>query len=114
MMENFATLVKDIGRKIRSTDAKNIWLLLDAMDSGFSIDNIIEMKDFFRFLLKEEPNHSIYILMAANSYELAKGERCLDVQRMEYTRFDNYDKYREFVLLTRKKRDNLARIEQEG
>lgn len=29
------------------------WILLDAMDSGFSIDNVIEMKDLFQLVLND-------------------------------------------------------------
>lgn len=84
MTENLGTLAKDIGIKIRRSKAKNIWLLLDAMDSGYSIDNVVEMKDFFGFIQENDPDRNFYIILPANAYELARGERCLDVQEMVY------------------------------
>jgi len=110
MSENLGTLVSDIGKQIRRSEAKEVWLLLDAMDSGYSIDNVIEMKDFFNFLQEQESNRTFYILLSANAYELARGERCLDVQEMKYINFDTYDDYRAFVLRSREKRDALTGI----
>ena len=108
MAENLGTLVHDIGMKIRRSGAQNIWLLLDAMDSGYSIGNVVEMKGFFSFLQEHEAEKNIYILMPANAYELARGERCLDVQEMEYIDFESYEDFRTFVMQSREKRDRLS------
>lgn len=108
MKANLGELVASIGRQIHNSKARNIWILLDAMDSGFSIDNIVDMKDFFQFLFMQEKDRVIYVLIAANSFELARSERCLDVQNMVYTDFADYEEYRDFILGTREKRDELA------
>lgn len=108
MKVNLEGLVGTIGREIHNSKARNVWILLDAMDSGFSIDNIVDMKDFFQFLFMQEKDRVIYVLIAANSFELARGERCLDVQSMTYTDFGDYEEYRDFILETREKRDELA------
>lgn len=113
MVENLATLAGKIGTEVRNSDAKNVILLLDAMDSGYSIDNIIEMKGFFDFLQAEEPDRVFYIVVAANSYELARNENCLDVQEMKYRKFTTYEGYRNFILKSRAKRDELAGIKSE-
>lgn len=113
MAENLATLAGKIGTKVRNSEAKNIVLLLDAMDSGYSIDNIIEMKGFFDFLQAEEPNRTFYIIAAANSFELARNENCLDIQEMKYRKFTTYEGYRNFILKTRVKRDELAGIKSD-
>lgn len=107
MSQNLGTLAKNIGAELRRDNGRNVWLLLDAMDSGYSVDNVVEMKNFFADLQRMEPERTFYILMPANAYELARGERCLDVQTMEYIQFDDYEAYRSFVLQSREKRNAL-------
>ena len=83
------------------------WILLDAVDSGFSVDNVVEMKDLFRLVMDDAAAKGIelYIVVSANEYELAAGEACFDVIGGKYVRFGGYDEYREFVLKTRKEKD---------
>lgn len=83
------------------------WILLDAVDSGFSVDNVIEMKELFRLVMDDAAAKGIelYIVVSANEYELAAGEACFDVIGGKYVRFGSYDEYREFVLKTRKEKD---------
>jgi ATPase subunit of ABC transporter with duplicated ATPase domains len=47
-----------LGRLLAGEDENEVtsnerWILLDAMDSGYSIDNVIEMKDFFQMVLDD-------------------------------------------------------------
>lgn len=109
MKTNLGTLVKRLGSQIRKSKARNVWILLDAMDSGFSIDNIIDMKDFFNYLFMHEKDRVFYVLISANSYEMARDEWCLDVQNMAYRSFADYEEYRDFILDTREKRNDIAR-----
>lgn len=55
------------------------WILLDAVDSGFSVDNVVEMKDLFRLVMDDAAAKGIelYIVVSANAYELAAGETAL-------------------------------------
>lgn len=88
------------------TTSKERWILLDAVDSGFSIDNIVDLKDFLDFLYYHEAidnGYDLYILICANSYELVNGKLCFDVMNGKYITFEDYDKYRKFILNTRKK-----------
>lgn len=84
-----------------------IWILVDALDSGFSIDNIIDVKDdLFKIIMESKPaNQDIYIVASANAYELARGEKCFDVHNLKYIEFKNYEDYRNFVIESRKIRD---------
>ena len=78
-----------------------LWILLDAVDSGLSIDNIVSLKtSLFDTVIKDAAAHGqdVYIVVSANSYEMARGERCLDVQNMKYKTFKTYDSYRKYVL----------------
>ena len=86
---------------------KERWLLLDAIDSGFSIDNVIETKSFFRMLIKDfaDKGLDLYIIVSANEYELANGEECFDVMNGKYIRFSDYDDFRKFIIRSREKKD---------
>lgn len=67
-------------------ETKERWLLLDAIDSGFSIDNVIEAKEFFKMVINDfaEHGYELYIVISANEYELANGEDCFDVMNGKY------------------------------
>jgi len=57
---NFGRLLSTVGRKITNMNIKEdnrLFLLIDALDSGLSIDNIVEIKEFFHdCLLKDCSN----------------------------------------------------------
>lgn len=92
-------LAKKIGSFITSNPkAKEIWLLFDAVDSGMSIDNIDDIKDFFQFIINHEKEKTIHIVCSANSYEMAREASCFDVYAGKYVNFKTYDEYRDFIL----------------
>lgn len=78
------------------------WFLLDAIDSGLSIDNIVDVKNYlFKTVLEHNPDKSVYILVTANSYELCRGEQCFDVHNGVYREFEDYEDYRYFITCSR-------------
>lgn len=83
---------------------KERWILLDAIDSGFSIDNIIDFKDVMSAVMEDANSLGIelYILVTANSYEMVSNEKCLNVAKGKYTSFKDYEDYKKFILSTRK------------
>lgn len=87
--------------------SKERWILLDAMDSGFSIDNVIEMKDLFGLVIEDAKKFGVelYIVISSNEYELAHEANCMDVTEGKYIKFANYDEYKKFILHTRTKKD---------
>ena len=93
-------------------NVKTLVVTMDALDSGYSIDNVVEAKELlFRTVLEdcESKGIELYIFVTANAYELASGEKCFDPIKGEYISFDNYKQYREFVLNTRKAKDRRYR-----
>ena len=104
---NFGELfVVKAGRMIRThPDAKEIWFLLDALDSGSSIDMIREIKDLFSLILEDANDKDIYIVVAVNSFELAKDADCISVRTLKHMSFKGYGAYTKEVLLSRKKKD---------
>lgn len=75
------------------------WILLDAVDSGLSVDNIVDMKELlFKTIIEDKTDCDIYIVVSANEYELARGENCFDVYNGKYIKFNDYEDYRNFII----------------
>lgn len=87
-------------------DAKELWYLFDSIDSGLSIDNISDIKEnFLPFVIKENKDKDVYILISANEYEFARNENCLDVMNCKYLKFKDYEDYRDFILKSREQKN---------
>lgn len=83
------------------------WILLDAVDSGLSIDNILDLKEIFKTISEyaQKLNIDLYIITVANEYELANSEDCFDVTNGKYIRFKTYNSYRRFIIKSREKKN---------
>lgn len=93
--------VSELGSMIRKERPKEIWVLLDAIGSGLSIDGIDEIKDFINFVRGEEPEIMFYFVVSTNEYEFAEGSDCIDVRTFRHLKFSNYDDYKKFILNSR-------------
>lgn len=104
---NMSNCAREIGRLCRENpEAKEIWLFFDAVDSGLSVDNIVEVKeDLFHLVLEMNADRDIYIIVSANEYEMARDERCMDVRTGNLITFGGYDGYRKYILESRKLKD---------
>lgn len=99
IMLNLTRVIGSVGQYVRKNkDQRELWLLFDAIDSGFSIDNIIEFKNVLKMILQDNAEKDIYIIISANSFEMAVGENCLDAQRGVYRHFSSYEAYKNFIL----------------
>jgi len=90
-------------------------LLFDATDSGMSIDAVIDIKELFRLIVEDADKLGVelYIIIAANEYELACGENCFDVNAGKYLRFSSYEDYKKFILKSRdRKEKRLIQVEK--
>lgn len=96
-----------------SNDKRRI-LLFDAVDSGLSVDSIVELKVLFQDVLTygAEQGIELYMIIAANEYELARNADCFDVNTGKYIRFRNYEAYRRFILKSRERKEKRI-IKQE-
>ena len=101
-----------IVEKEKENTSKERWILLDAMDSGYSIDNVIELKDFFDLILDDSQRSGleVYIVVSANEYELAANMNCLDVAEGKYVTFDGYDDFKQFILKSREKKNKRYEV----
>jgi len=83
------------------------FLLLDAIDSGYSIDNVVDLKNMLYQVIDfaKDNDKELYIILSANEYELANGENCIDVISGDYVQFKDYEDYKKLILNTRKKKN---------
>lgn len=89
-------------------DSKRLVFLMDAVDSGLSIDYILELKNLLFKTVMDDLNAKgieVYIVASANEYELAREEQCLDVISCKYVNINTYDDYRKLVIKSRKKKN---------
>lgn len=93
--------------KKKSINTNERWILLDAIDSGLSIDNVCEIKYLFETIFNDTKSQDkdIYIIASANEYELANGENCLDVINGKFVKFKDYEDYKNLILMTRKEKE---------
>jgi ABC-type transport system involved in cytochrome c biogenesis, ATPase component len=99
---NFSNKVGEIGMRVRraATEKKPLIVLLDAIDSGASIDRARELRGLFDLIYEQDISKGaeVYIVMAVNSYELAKDPAdCVNVRTGKHMRFRSYDAYAKFV-----------------
>lgn len=102
LMKAFSSDKKDA--EIESMDRV---MLFDAVDSGLSVDSVVEVKALFNQILNDykDSDKNLYIIIAANEYELARNADCFDVNAGKYLRFKDYEEYRSFILESRKKKE---------
>ena len=85
-----------------------LWILIDAADSGLSIDNIIDLKFVLnRAILDNRTGTTFYIVVSCNEYEMCEGEQCFDVHKMKYVSIKSYSKFKKVILDSRKYKDSL-------
>lgn len=80
------------------------WILLDAIDSGLSIDNVIDVKKYLFDTIVEDAkknNFTVFIVVSANEYEMCVGEKCFNVQDGKYEDISSYEDFKSVVLRTR-------------
>lgn len=101
---NIGRMASKIGRYARSKSAGDeLWIFFDAVDSGLSIDNVLEVKrDLFNLILETNQDRDVYIIVSANAYEFASGEQCYDVRSGKYMTFADYEAYKSFVVESRR------------
>lgn len=104
----FVSKVRRFARKHQSE--KELWFLLDALDSGTSIDMIRDTKDLFQLMLKDFNGNEIhiddvYIVIAANSFEMARDQDCLLMRTFGHTTFHDYDDFADEIMKSKKKKE---------
>lgn len=87
---------------------------MDAVDSGLSVDNIVDVKDLlFKTILEYNYGNDIYIVISANEYEMARGEQCFDVYNGKYVTFNDYEEYRNMILERKEWKEERVKVMNE-
>lgn len=98
---NLTQIASAIGRFVRShVNDKVVWILLDGIDSGLDIAELINLrKDLLSVIVEDTQKRDteVYIVITANTYELAKDYDCMDVTYGKYRTFDSYESYADYV-----------------
>lgn len=86
------------------------WILLDAVDSGLSVDNIVDLKEqLFKTILEYNYGNEINIVISANEYEMARGEQCFDVYNGKYVKIKDYEEYRNLILQSKEWKESRCK-----
>jgi hypothetical protein len=114
--QNITQCARQIGQFVnKNASKKKIFILFDAIDSGLSVDNILETKEYlFKTIIDDCKNNSIdaYIIVSANEYEMTRGEQCLTIPNLVYQEFKTYTSYRNFIIASRKKKNKRYKWEK--
>lgn len=105
-MGTFAYKIGQLSKFCKEHCQKQLFVFVDASDSGMSIDNIEDLKtDLFKTTLAHNKDLETYIIVSANDYTMAKGEQCFDVYTGNYKTFSSYDEYYKFIMQSRNRKD---------
>lgn len=104
MMASFGrTCIRECGRKVRmakDSDIKELFIIVDQIDSGLDVHMINYVKNVFKdTIIPDMQKHGItvYVVITANSYEVAKGEYCFDPVQRKAIIFNRYSEYYDYI-----------------
>ena len=95
---------QSIRKRIQKANPKEIWILLDAVGSGLSIDGIQDIKDLAKAVIEDNQGTDVYFVVSTNEYEFSIGADNIDVTTFKHVQFKNYEEYRKFILKTSEKK----------
>lgn len=101
---NFGNIVPKINESVQKTknDGVPLFVFLDGIDSGLSIDRLQDIISLFQLIEKDAgvhpggAEHPVYVLAAVNQYELARGY-CIDARTGRPVSFADYTDYAKFI-----------------
>ena len=82
--------------EVAEQEGKILIILIDAIDSGMSIDKLRDVAELLDMIAKDIEGKNIYLVISTNNYELAKG-RCLNPRTGKYVSFGSYEEYANFI-----------------
>ena len=96
---NLCNQSRKIGNFIRQhSDSKQIFILFDALDSGFDLDGFKQVNNLCDLILKDNSSIDVYLLISANNYGMVEGNPCYDVRSNQYVEICCYDDFKAFIL----------------
>ena len=103
---NFSRTIQEIGMTVRKAHLarKPCLILLDAVDSGASIDRARDLRNLFEIIHKDMQGSPAYAVMAVNQYEIAQAPTdCVNARNGEHITFPTYGEYADFICAFEKK-----------
>lgn len=97
----------------KENKGKPTFLLLDAVDSGMSVDEIHEIKNLLLDVIipdaKSRFNIDLFVVISANNYEWCNDDRIhnIDVITAKTVKFKSYDEYVKHILDSRDKKQKM-------
>lgn len=100
-----------LGQETKLLAGKRLFVFLDDLDVGVSIDYLREVVSAIKTMEKvmSERGIKFYIILTANSYELAKHFNCIDSVSFKPVKFKDYEDYADYVVKTREYKNNRDR-----
>ena len=93
VFRGFGSFVTDQQKKY---PGEPIFILLDGIDSGLSVNNIAELKILFNMIKDNDTN--VIIIATANTYEMVRDAYCWDVKNSKSVKFKSYEEYFDFII----------------
>ena len=84
----------------RQKGLKEIFVLIDQLDSGLDVHQLNEIKKTLKdTAIPNMKKNGItpYIILTANSYETAEGETCMDPLTGKYMTFKDFEEYKGYI-----------------
>lgn len=103
LLFNMIPCLQIVNKELNRLKNKTLYLFLDDLDVGISLDVIEEEKHVVeKFIKKLKENNTKYVIViAANNYELTKLGTCIDCITLKPINFKDYDNYKSYVVKTR-------------
>lgn len=95
--------------RCKNKDVKNIFMLLDSLDSGLDISNLRMIYGVLEEsvdIAKNDFSTNLYVIMSANDYALVENHNCLDIYTGEKITFKDFDEYSTFVMKSNDIKEN--------
>ena len=98
---NFAGIVTEMGARVSKAINSDtpLFVLLDAIDSGASIDRTRETRNFLELVDRDIKDHNakVYVVAAVNQYELVAERWGINARVGEKVEFASYSEYADFI-----------------
>lgn len=103
IIQGLGDIFAKMGPKVRENSGDKLVVMFDAIDSGMSVDEIIEIRNiFFDTILPDAEQHNteLYIIIAANNYEWCADSRIhnVDINSGKPLEVSSYEDFKKIIL----------------
>lgn len=111
IIQGLGDIFAKMGPKVRGNSGDKLVVMFDAIDSGMSVDEIIEIRNiFFDTILPDAEQHNteLYIIIAANNYEWCADSRIhnVDINSGKPLEVSSYEDFKKIILQSRNTKDH--------